>query len=323
MKLTSRSNLKPRQLKFLAQLGVTHLSEDSGRWLDADRRGVVDVDRLRADIAMAKTHDLKIEVALLPQPERSQHWNIRMGKPQREKEIFDVCRSLEILGGEGVPVVEYVFNLAAVYGHDEAPAGRGGAMVRRFEQRRWDGDVREDFAATHEQVWDRIAWFLDRALPVAEKAGVKLACHPDDPPVPLINGDSRVTGSREGMTRLLDMFDSPSNGLNFCVGTVIEMGIDVLAAIRDFGSRGRIHHLHFRNVKGHIPNFHEAFLDDGDLDMAAVLQTLADVGYDGPVMPEHPPTIEGDDANLCHAHDIGYTKALIACLRSPASANAS
>jgi len=311
MKLTIRSDLSESNLRFAAQLGVTHIMADAGQWMDENRRGPVQRDKLLVDKQRVESLGMKFIVAILPQDQGSIHWNIRLGTPHREQEILDICQSIEILASEGFEVLEYVFNLAAVPG-SELTTGRGGATVRHFNYDKWkNANINPQWAATEDQIWDRIEWFLSRIVPVAEKVGLKLACHPDDPPVPTMCGETRVTGSLNGMQRLVDLVPSPVNGLNFCIGTVIEMGIDVIAALQHFGAAGKINHIHYRNVKGSIPSFDESFLDDGDLDMAQAFATLKNVGYTGPIMPDHWPTLEGHDREIGRAYDLGYLRALM------------
>ena len=213
--------------------------------------------------------------------------------------------------------MEYVFNLAAVWGSESVAAGRGGAAVRRFDYTRARLAAPEpEFAATSEEVWERISFFLKHAVPVAESAGVKLACHVDDPPVPTLRGETRVLGSLDGLKRLIELVPSPANGLNFCQGTIAEMGVDVIEAIRTFGSMGRIHHVHFRNVRGSLPCFDESFIDDGDVDMLEALRAYRDVGYTGTIMPDHTPAVAGDTpwGARGRAYALGYMRALMRVL---------
>lgn len=315
MKLTTSSDLSEASFQFAEQLGVTHLKINAGQLMDERQRGPVQLPKLKEAQQRIAAHGLQIGVALLPQGAGSQHWNIRLGRPEREQELEDVCRSIEILGQEGIPVVEYVFNLAAVFGSESKPSGRGGAIVRHFDYEKAKRAPSEpEFEAGAEEVWDRITWFLERVVPVAERAHAKLACHPDDPPVPTIRGETRVLGSLEGMKRLVEIVPSDANGLNFCQGTVAEMGVDVIETIRYFGSRGKIHHVHFRDVKGSIPRFDESFIDDGDVDMQEALRTYKEVGYTGTIMPDHWPRVVGDSPLIGHAHALGYLKAAMEAL---------
>jgi len=312
MKLTTSSDLLEESLQFAKQLGVTHLKIDSGKLMDERQRGPVQLPKLLEAKSRIEAYGLQIGVALLPQGVGSQHWNIRLGRPEREQEIEDVCRTIEIFGQEGIPVAEYVFNLAAVFGSESKPSGRGGAIVRHFDyDNAKQAPMEPEFKASKEEVWERIKWFLERVVPVAESAGVKLACHPDDPPVPTIKGETRVLGSLAGMKRLIELVPSEANCLNFCQGTVTEMGVDVIEVIRYFGSRGKIQHVHFRNIKGSVPRFDESFIDDGDVNMLEALRMYKEVGYMGTIMPDHWPRVVGDSPLIGHAHALGYLKALM------------
>ena len=312
MKLTTSWDYSEESLQFASQLGVTHVKVDSGRLMDENQRGPAQLPKLLEQKKRVESYGLKIGVALLPQGVGSQHWNVRLGRPEREHEVDDICRTIEILGKEDIPVVEYVFNLAAVYGSESKPSGRGGAIVRHFDyENAKQAPPEPGFAASAEEVWERIRYFLERVIPVAEMSNVKLACHPDDPPVPTIKGETRVLGSMEGMKRLIEIVPSAANCLNFCQGTVAEMGVDVIEAIRYFGSRGKIQHVHFRNIKGSIPRFDESFIDDGDVDMLRALRTYKEAGYAGTIMPDHWPGVVGDSQRIGEAHALGYLKALM------------
>jgi len=318
MKLTlGVTDLSEEVLQFAAQLGVTHLKVNAGDWMDERQRGAVDRGKLLAAEERIEAHGLQIGVALLPQAAGSQHWHVRLGRPEREQEIEDVCRSIETLGQEGVPTVEYVFNLAAVWGSEWLPTGRGGAVVRHFDADKARSAAAEpEWEASEAEVWERIAYFLERIVPVAERAGVKLACHHDDPPVPTLRGETRVLGSLEGIERYLDLVPSPAHGLTFCQGTIAEMGVDVIEAIHRFGSRDKIHHVHFRNVKGALPHFEESFIDDGKVDMLEALRAYVEVGYTGTIMPDHTPQVAGDTpwGARGRAYALGYMRALMKVL---------
>lgn len=308
--------LSEETLAFAAQFGVTHLKLMGGDFLDEQRRGPLQLDKFREAKQRVETHGLKIGVVLLPQEPGSQFWNVRLGRPGRAQEAEDVCRTLGMLGHEGVPVAEYVFNIAGPngYSHRGNTWGRGGATVTHF-----DYDECQAVAAppgeeaSAEEKWDRLAWFLTRVVPAAEAAGVRLACHPDDPPVACLRSEARILSSIEGLKRLVDIVPSEANGLNFCQGTVAEMGADVVEAIHYFGSRDKINHVHFRNVRGRVPRYDEVFIDDGDTDMLAAMRAYRDVGYTGTLMPDHTPRVAGDTpyGHRGRAYALGYIKALM------------
>jgi mannonate dehydratase len=173
-------------------------------------------------------------------------------------------------------------------------------------------------------MWERITYFLRRVVPVAEECKVRLCCHPHDPAMPRdkgYRGVHRVLGSVEGLKRFIEIVPSKYHGLNFCQGTVCEMlkdpGREIYDVIRYFGSRGKIFNVHFRNIKGGFLNFQETFPDDGDVDMIRAIRAYKEVGYDGMIMPDHVPRIDGDDGGAqAFAFAFGYIQALIQLVNS-------
>jgi len=308
--------LSEQTLAFAAQLGVTHLKLMGGDFLDEQRRGPLQPDKFREARERVEAHGLKVGVVLLPQEPGSQFWNVRLGRPGRDGEIEDVCRTLELLGTLGVPVVEYVFNIVGTggYSHRGNTWGRGGATLTHFDYETCkDAAAPPGEEASAEEKWDRLTWFLTRVVPAAEAAGVRLACHPDDPPVPCLRGEARILSSIEGLERLIEIVPSEANGLNFCQGTIAEMGADVVEAIRYFGSRDKINHVHFRNVRGRVPCYGEVFIDEGDTDMLEAMRAYKEVGYTGTLMPDHTPRVAGDTpyGHRGRAFALGYIKALM------------
>ena len=162
-------------------------------------------------------------------------------------------------------------------------------------------------------MWENIIYFMERVMPVAEQAGVRMAVHPNDPPSPELGGEERVLSTFDDMKRLVREVNSPANGFNICQGTVASMAdVDVLEVIRHFGERDRINHCHFRNVNGSVPRFKESFIDDGDVDMYEAMQVYKQVGYRHIMMADHVPKMDGDPTSLasrCYA--IGYIRALM------------
>ena len=179
---------------------------------------------------------------------------------------------------------------------------RGGSWVSSFDAELLNrapeipGATIED-----EQLWDNLEYFLKRVIPVAEDAGVKLAMHPDDPPMSL-RGQARSMRSPDHLERLINLVKSPSNGLTFCQGCFSEMGADVPASIRRFADN--IHFVHFRDVQGTVPNFSESWHDNGKTDMLEAMKTYADVGFTGVMRPDHAPFMQGGGDN---GEPTGYT----------------
>ena len=243
---------------------------------------------------------------------------IRLGLDGRDEEIAWFCEMLRAMGELGVPVVCY--NFMAVIGWHRTfvdRPGRGGALVSGFELRQMPPGLTEAGEVSEERLWENLRYFLEKVVPVAEQTGVKLAMHPDDPPLSPLRGIGRIMSSVEGFQRLLDLVPSEVNGLTLCQGNFALMTDDLPAVIRQFGQQGRIFFAHFRDVRGTPDNFEEVFHDEGPTDMLACLQAYADVGYDGPMRPDHVPTMAGDSndkpcySNVGRVFAVGYIKGLM------------
>ena len=232
--------------------------------------------------------------------------------------MLDVCETICVTGSFGVPVVEWTWSVPDVWGSTRGKT-RGGADTRHFDYHavKDTGPVEPEEAMDAETMWERLLWFTERIVPAAEEAGVRLALHPHDPPTPWLRGEARIIGTIEGLQRLFDEIPSPVNGLNFCQGTIAEMGTDVSAAIRLFGEQDRINHVHFRDVKGAVPVFDESVIDDGDTDMLAAMRAYRDIGYRYSMMPDHTPRITGDTpyGHRGRAYALGYMRALMEVVR--------
>jgi len=261
-----------------------------------------------------------IELAAIGCPPQKVMREILLAGPNRDKAIRDFCTCVENMAKAGIPVLGYDFSVLANWGRWRQGldgGGRGDAGVMSFDYDRVkDAPLTELGEITADEMWDRFAWFAERVIPVAEKAGVKLACHPDDPPVPILRGVARILSSLEGMKRLIETFPSPNNGLTFCQGTVAEMGVDVIEAIRYFVQRKTVFIVHFRNVRrepGESVRYDEVFIDEGDVDMARAMREYIELGYDGLIDPDHAPVMETDTQwgrQRGYAFAIGYMTAL-------------
>jgi mannonate dehydratase len=234
------------------------------------------------------------------------HWHdILLDGPQREAHIENVKTIVRRLGEAEIPTLGYNFSIAGVCGRSTGPFARGNAhsvglegpvdtpvppgtvwnMV--YDQHPPGGSLP---VITHEQLWNRLERFLEELVPVAEQAGVRLAAHPDDPPMPTMRQQPRLVYRTGLYQRLLDAYPSTSNQLEFCVGTLAEMvDDDLYDAIDRYSKQHRIAYVHFRNVRGKVPHYHETFVDDGDIDMIKVVSILARNGFDGVLVPDHSP----------------------------------
>jgi mannonate dehydratase len=239
---------------------------------------------------------------------------IRLGLPGRDEEIEWFCTMLRNMGALHIPVVCY--NFMAHFGwlrtHTTLP-GRGGALVTGYKHTTMqEGPLTEYGEVPEERLWENFAYFLKQVLPVAEKANVKLALHPDDPPLSPIRGIGRIMRSVENFQRVLDMAESEHNGVTLCQGNFTLMTDDLPSVIRHFGKQGRIHFVHFRDVKGTPDDFVETFHEEGKTDMLACMQVYKEIGFEGVLRPDHVPTLEGDsNDNPCYSSTarllaIGY-----------------
>ena len=162
-------------------------------------------------------------------------------------------------------------------------------------------------------MWEHITYFLEQVIPVAEQAGVRMALHPDDPPIPeSLAGVAQIASTLDQYRQIFDIVPSEANGMLFCQGCVTEMGVNVYDAIAEMGSQNKIIFVHFRNVRGVLPSFQEVFLDEGDIDMHHAMKIYRDVGFNGPFMMDHTPQFAQQQAGWAgRAYAVGYIRGLI------------
>lgn len=242
---------------------------------------------------------------------------IRLGLEGRNEDIEEFNQFLRDCGAVGIPVVCYDWMAGVRWARTEAHAEtRGGAYTTGYTDERMSGGPEIEGAdVTRDQLWEALEHFLTEVVPVAEEAGVKLGLHPSDPPIDSVRGIPRIANSIESYDRILDVVDSEYNGVTFCQGNFAAMGVDVPETIRHFGDR--INFVHFRDVDGEADNFVETWHDDGPTDMLAAMQAFESVGFDGPMRPDHVPTMAGEDNSNPGYHTkgrlfaIGYMRGLL------------
>jgi mannonate dehydratase len=259
---------------------------------------------------------------------------IKLGVDGRDEETAVVNELLRNMGKLGIPVWCYAWMpVLGVIRTSLSISSRGGAHVSGFDLeslagegdptarpiRNIDGTPIEDqeFSnefVTEEQQWENLKYFLERVVPVAEEANVKLAMHPDDPPLSPIRGIARIASSVDNYQKIVDLVPSPMNGIGLCQGNFTLMTDDLPGVIRHFGEQKKIHFLHVRDVVGTPDSFQEAFHDDGKTDLVECFRAYRDVGFDGVLRPDHYPKM-GDESyedtdGIARLFAVGYLKGI-------------
>jgi mannonate dehydratase len=246
---------------------------------------------------------------------------VKLGQPGRDEDIEKFLKSLRNMGRAGIPILCYNWMVGLGWARTSFTSRvRGGALATAYNHGEMErGGTTELGIVKEEDLWKTLEYFLKAVVPVAEEENVLLAMHPDDPPLSPIRGIGRIMTNPENFQRLLDLYPSRVNGITFCQGCFSEMGIDVPAAIRHFGKQKKLFFSHFRNVRGPTTDFVELFHDDrsGNADMYEAMKAYMEVGFEGPMRPDHVPAMEGEDSSL-HGYTlwgkfmgIGYMRGLM------------
>jgi mannonate dehydratase len=308
-----------RYLRQLAQLGIVHVCIDPPGSAYTWTRDVLrrHLDRVQAAGLILDMVQLPLPSSGIDKPHGSP--GIVLGEAsERDREIDGICRLIEDLSAMGIGAAKYNFNLLGIP-RTLSERGRGGAVLStyRADQATDSQVLTRAGQVSIEQMWERITYFLERVVPVAEASKVRLACHPHDPLTPpgYRGVEQRVLGSAEGLKKFVSIAESPYHGLNFCQGTIAESlenpREEIGHIIRWFGTRKKIFNVHFRNIKGGRFSFTEEFADAGDMDMPAALRLYKEVGVDCMIMPDHVPEIDGEAPfETAFAFSFGYIIAL-------------
>jgi len=263
------------------------------------------------------------------------HWHdVLLDGPKKPQHLENVKSIVRTMGRAGIPVLGYNFSLPGVAGRIQGPFARGGAVSVGMDEADqtpipngtvWNMIYDPDAPAgnlppiTPEQLWQRLKDFLEAVVPVAEEAGVTLAAHPDDPPLPVLRGQPRLVYQPRLYQKLIDLKPSPRNALEFCVGTLAEMTEGNIYEVVDHYSRQRkLAYVHLRNVTGKAPHYRETFIDDGDVDTLRVLEILGRNGFDGVIIPDHTPQMDcGAPWHAGMAFALGYFRAALQSMQDP------
>lgn len=296
--------LNRSNLRLAAQIGVTDIV---ARYPGSNLRDLLDIRDQTEEFRLK----LSVVEGYLPMRE------IVAGSAGRDVELEQILRLIEAMGKARVGVLCYNFMQTGDMMRTKWDAtDRAGALVNSFDAELLkDQPPLESAISDPQRKWDNLAWFLERVLPACEKANVKLAMHPDDPPMSPLLGEARIMSSVADFERLVKMSDSAANGICFCGGCFSEMGADVPGSIRLFGSR--IAYAHFRDVAGCVPKFRETFHDIGQTNMAAAMKAYKDIGFKGVMRPDHVPRMEGEQGDasgysmLGRLFAVGYMRGLM------------
>jgi len=339
-----RKMLNETHYKFAQQLGVTHvvahledyfsanpqLAQDGDMTWGAGQRDDWTVELFERLIADLAKYDLKLAAI---ENFAVRHWHdILLDGPKRDAQMAHIKQIVRAAGQAGVPCIGYNFSAVGVWGWKRGPFARGGAMSVGFDITQIDAQEPipkgmvwnmayadalgpgTEAPISHAQIWDRYSRFLNELLPVAEEAGVVLAAHPDDPPVDALRMTAKVINSHDAYRRAFAINTSPQNKAELCLGCLAEMADgDIYETVAEFARSDRIGYIHFRNVRGKVPNYKEVFIDEGDIDMARIIRILKAANYQGVLIPDHTPELECDAPwHAGKAFAIGYMKSLIA-----------
>ncbi len=309
-------------LKYFARYGVRDIT---GYPEIAGGRLYATVDELKAMRDLADKNGINIEGIAPPfltssHIDREKHPAIMLAQsPERDRDIADLQTMIKNCAAAGIPSIKYNMSLLGVLRTGRSP-GRGDSTYSTWSLKNAHPDppLTRAGVVDADHAWERITYFLERIIPVAEEYKIRMACHPHDPGVPPegYQGVVRVLGTVDGLKKFITIKASPYHGLNFCQGTVSEMlkdpGKEIYDVIRYFGSRQKIFNVHFRNIRGHRDEFVEVFPDEGDIDFVKAIQVYKEVGYPYLLMPDHVPVAPGDPNGLqSFAFCYGYIQALI------------
>jgi mannonate dehydratase len=312
-------------LAYLARYGVEGISA-AATITDPARIFATTEEMLRLRETVEK-HGLELDLTdsvLLTSSliDEEPHPSIMLARsPERDRDIEAFQNHIRACAAAGVPTLKYNMSILGVVRSGTTP-GRGDALYStwRLEDVPPNQPLTRAGIVNADAFWERITYFLERVVPVANEYKVRLACHPQDPGMPPrgYRGVDRVLGTVEGLEKFISIHDSPYHGLNFCQGTVAEdledPGTEIFDVIRYFGHRNKIFNVHFRNIRGHRNEFMEVFPDEGSVDFVKAIKVYREIGYGGLLMPDHAPRVSGDvpGAELQNfAFAFGYIRGLI------------
>lgn len=316
-------------LKYLSRYGVESIC---GYPEIAGGRLYATVDELKRMNDLATKYKLSVDCLAPPFLassfiDQEKHPAIMLAEsPERDRDIEQLQMLIRNCAQVGLPSIKYNMSILGVLRTGRRP-GRGDAMdhVWRLSEAHPDHPLTRAGVVNADAFWERITYFLDRVIPVANEYKIRMACHPQDPGVPPegYQGINRVLGTIDGLKKFISIKESPYHGLNFCQGTVSEAlhnpSVEIFDVIRYFGTRKKIFNVHFRNIRGHRDDFEEVYPDEGDIDFVKAIRVYKEIGYPYMLMPDHVPIAENDPGSLqSFAFCYGYIRGLIQSVNAEA-----
>jgi mannonate dehydratase len=313
--------LDDRVLRFGAQLGLEGVVLNTP--VDLPPESPWRVDDLVALRRRVESHGLRVEA--VENTPTAHYRDAILGGPHAAEQTAAYCETVRALGAAGIPVLGFHWMANEVWRTDLRAEGRGGARVTAFDRALLATPDRPTHGRAYgeNELWRGFERFTAAVLPVAEEAGVRLALHPDDPPLPSLGGVPRLFATVDGLRRALDV--APGLGLELCLGTISSMGPGAVEAMEELAAGGHVVYVHFRDVRGHVPHFEECFLGEGNVDVARAMRALVRSGFDGFLIDDHTPLLDGDPdiaadwtkseyAYVGRAHAVGYLQGLLAAV---------
>jgi mannonate dehydratase len=322
MKLGATCQCEDARLKAVARYGIKNIVSAPDI---ADGRLYATVDELKRMREVAEANGISVDVLTPPNLasshiDREKNPAIMLGEsPQRDRDIEAVQTMIKNCAAAGIPCIKYNMSILGVLRTGRTPGrGDGSYASFRLADAHADPPLTRAGRVTDDMYWERITYFLERVIPVAEEYKVRMACHPNDSMTPPegYQGVNAVLSTVDGLKKFVAIKESPYHGLNFCQGTLAEMlqdpGKEIYDVIRYFGSRQKIFMVHFRNIRGNRRAFAEVGPDEGDVDFVRAMMVYRDVGYSGIIQPDHTVQAPNDPGGLQYtAFVYGYIRALI------------
>ena len=315
---TQQFNTSEHDLEYLARHGVMAKNENNFTF---HREYGWDVKELIEKKEQCAKFGIDMEMVALPVQKLNVNGgeipNYMLGnRAEGDREIELVCNMIRQASEAGIPAIKYFLCEMENQRTESVPLGRGNSRYSTWDLEKADATPRYDEPLSAETNWERITYYLERVVPVAEECKVRMACHPCDPWLPPgFKGVDRVLGGPEGFKRFIQICESDYHGVNLCLGCMAEASTDPLEQvpeiIRYFGSRNKIFLCHFRNIVGARNKFQEVWPDEGVMSMTRNMKALKDVGYPHMIVPDHAPGHPDSDAYQAWAYEFGYIQAMI------------